>query len=144
MLVTSVSGTPTLPLTYLKAYNINMNNKVSKGKVSTVSFSLCLSSFFLSRLVANKIFHRCGRTPDARSGSELPGELLGRTSCDCTDGWLAVASGWSHCIGSTACSGNSGCSGPFNAYFYGCRLNKLQSSSEVYCTFYSFPLRLVT
>ena len=45
MLVTSVSGTLHLPLTYLKTYNTNMNNKVAKGKVSTVSFS---SSFFFS------------------------------------------------------------------------------------------------
>ena len=43
------------------------------------------------------------------------GELLGRTSCGCTDDWLALISGWSHCTGSTACSGSSGCSISFDA-----------------------------
>ena len=45
MLVTSVSGTPHLPLTYMKTYNINMNNRDSKKRVNRVSF--CFQKVFL-------------------------------------------------------------------------------------------------
>ena len=51
-----------------------------------------------------------------RDVPELPGELFGRTSFDCTDSWLAVAFGWSHCTGPTTCFGSSGCSGPFDIF----------------------------
>ena len=78
-----------------------------------------------------------------RDVSEVRGELLERTSCGCIDDWLAVVSDWSHCTGSTLSLEARAVLVLLMPLFLWLQAQQT-SSCELYCAFYSFPLRLVT